>query len=99
MIGIGIALLLIYSLNGIYKVKWDTVDVNLSRDVNNDIHHSYTKVAGDCASIPTTYWTRTIMDVMVNVDFVVSSLLPFILMIVSNIFIIKTMIKIREKVI
>ena len=93
LIGLGISVLIIYCPNAFFKMKWETAEI--SRVINKI---SYTPKDGACASIPTSYWTRTVMDTMVNVDFLCSSLIPFGLMIASNVVIIKKLIKIQEKV-
>ena len=87
-------MLIIYCPNAFFKMKWETAE--LFRGYIDSI--SYTTKIGACASIPTSYWTRTVMDTMVNVDFLCSSLIPFGLMIASNVVIIKKLIKIQEKV-
>merc|ERR1712154_80010 len=72
----GSMLLFIYSPNIAYKIKWTGAD----KTKNTSLYYSnmkYTRTAGDCVSIPTDYSTNTIMTVMVYVDFIVASLLPF----------------------
>ena len=71
-----------------YKLKWDTAETHLEwRDYGGNKYVSgrtYKTVPGDCASIPYDKWSFIVMTVMVYVDFIVSSLLPFIIMVYYN---------------
>ena len=44
-----------------------------------------TIISGHCASIPTEFWTHIAMETMNAVDFSVASLVPFLIMIFSNV--------------
>ena len=57
----------------------------------------YKKTEGNCVSLPTDYWTTSIMTSMVYVDFVIAGLLPFTIMLVCNIIIIIKLIENRKK--
>lgn len=88
----GSLLVSIYSPNAAYKTKW----IGAEKVKNRSLHDSnmkYTYSEGNCVSIPTDYIMNTIMTVMVYVDFIISALLPFTIMIVCNAIIIHKLIK------
>ena len=83
----------VYCPNAFYKMKWNTAE---KTKVSS---REYELIVGACSSIPTSFWTTLAMDVMVYVDFLVSSLMPFAIMIVFNIIIAKKLFDNRMKVI
>ena len=94
LIAMGISLLIIYCPNAFYKMKWKMA----KKIIGQSNLRTYLTIEGDCASIPTTHWTTQCMEVMVYVDFIVSSLLPFSIILICNIIIIKHMFGIQKKV-
>ena len=79
----GSLLMLIYSPNAIYKMKW-TESQKLENYTLLDLNNKYIKTDGECVSIPTDYPTNTLMTTMLYVDFVIAALLPFIIMFSCN---------------
>lgn len=97
----------VYSPNAFHKMKWNTAEKIIDTDPNEyktQLKKKYDKIKtltiiGDCSSIPTSFWTTLTMNVMVYVDLLVSSLVPFAIMIACNIIIIKKLFENRIKVI
>ena len=94
LILIGILVMTVYCPNAFYKMKWNTAE-----KVAGSSPRQYKPIIGACTSIPTSFWTTLAMNVMVYVDFLVSSLMPFVIMIVFNIIIVKKLFDNRMKVI
>ena len=100
-------LVIFYSPNAFYKIKWEHAEKVTKYqegrigDLFNQFgftQHYYKEIIGDCASIPTSYWRNLVMDIIVYIDFAMSSFLPFSILLVSNIFILKGLYRIERKV-
>ena len=98
---LGVSLLVVYSPNSFYKMKWTVAEKRLQCDDTLNgygCNRSYVSYSGTCSSIPTSRWTNDALNAMVYADFLFSSVFPFGIMIFSNISIINSIIKIRIKV-
>lgn len=86
LVGMFLFLIVIYVPNIYYKMKWSILTDRYSDG-------TYNIIDGDCASIPTEYWTSLVMTTMVYIDFIMAAALPFIIMITYNILIIIELVK------
>lgn len=95
-------LVLVYTPNAYYKMKWRYAEKvklfderNSTSDATVSNNHTifYNTIIGECSSIPTEFWTNLVMTVMVYVDFIVASLIPFLIMMVYNLLIIQKVVR------
>ena len=79
----GIIILSIYCPNLVFKTKWTGADKIQNKNPLNH-ENKYQITYGNCVSLPTDFWTTTIMTFMVYADFVVAVTVPFSIMFICN---------------